>query len=1534
MSKNNPLETVSTPADFGAPIARIIDDQFNITLPKYFRDEGWANGIGLIQEEITRWAAQRALTPRKVIFDFNSCRWIDPLPLISILLEIANAQALDLLVDIRLPIPDAGPAPSEIGPYQQSPNRLLRFLDQEGFLDCLEQLKITRFNQLDQSRENYRNLHVKASYEDARCIPMSLFIVPQEEDSEFAKRSVEILLKGVDSKLASKIAPQTRDRLIYKLRVAVQEMLHNAQEHAYEEETAPRALGLYIRYRTGRLGLDSAGREVYRRHVSEERIRCPQLDVDWLTPRPGCIEVFMLDRGVGMVYRFEQANVQLSDKYKFNQVMQEVFLGGRSTKPERLTRYGGLHLLYNLLNETGDYIRALENHIWFGCSAPIDRPTAVTYSLTEKRSRRQGLAIHLRLGWKEETDYGDRWAKFGEGQQSEVWPELCLDESDCASSFKWFESKKVLDERFGQLKVYGEQSDWILWLVRPHRMKWDILNFLEYKVAPYATDETTLIIADIPSYEAETYAAALDEFKAPGSADWPKKLARIILSTNRWRFATVNYQKHGSRHGFSSLKEDFKKVQIKHPTITPKPQTFRLSVVRWLKWHDSRRLWEEVNHGRSMFIPEKIIWGHDQTGIPVTIGGYLDFPQTTRNSLCAAIYRISLARVLGVLPPHEVDFYPLDRLTLPVLQEIHAVEVYEPATTFPGTRLAIGSVLVSGSTLAASGALSLDLHFFVHNSSPLRKHKPSLLFWLPNQQLSESAPRLSRIGKTAAVAPEGWKSFEIPRFDENGKCIGFRDPQKTYQDWQSSSPVIVKAGHWSYEGHHDFLTLNIAAAVEAAFLEKNDLARFLILTILPFIGIDKSHIDKNWHRLLDDHFGKNSSRSSNQAKYGLLVYRSHPTSELVVRKLLNLLTPQGRQLAMTRISPILPIRVRWSGSSLLIPPLMRQEIRSALIVDNQMRPILLFDDAAITGRTIQDLRAALSALGATPIKTMVIVNRLRQPADGYKEERVDYYWRLDLPVMGREGNCPLCHALSLSESFSCSLSAPYAKEEIRHWGYRWGSASPLNNWSRGLRPLPLVNPEMATRYCYRQSPETLNEEAKHLAKIDLIRSTGLALHVAELHAMTGRDDYCLKKIREHGEPEIRCELAASQLLLFGNEFDLDVRVELVKILIRELSRLKEHSPHAPLAALAAMYGLGLLDTTAKRQAANAVIEYEKEKLNYVTKVLLAYLTSEELISQDSIAYKIGKRLLSTASWSLSQRLTAWFLEHLSPRGNAHSEAIPLLIDDLAQASTINDVRIKDALDSLDHLADIVDGLESVLVRKEASDTFGDKTAAMKKNAEMVRELITRSSSDRLQAGWRENTKHALETYVASMKAVADAFFHRIPLTKEYWRDRTFETKALTQIIKRIEWKGASDGKVCNGNFVESRKRSIKFSLSGALNFDSSSGEVWITWHRGIAGIVLDLLRNAVYSTSVIIDPWDPGRQEYADLWVRVDYETKAVTMIFTNASACNSTTVLPKLKKHRWSHLTAIGGSVEPIDLTDKILGIRISIPYAAYLGA
>jgi hypothetical protein len=1585
-------------------ITRFEDRVWVVKLPQPFCDKDWADGMGRVQKRINAMAKfqekiskmnhvqekllqleyKRGRYANKIQFDFRECHWANPLPLMSVLVDVFFARKNGIWVEIKLPDPDTeGPKSHEINPSQQeTPNRMLKFLNDEGFFDSLDQ----HFeNDVDlvyprkAARQKYRSMRVQASYEDARCVPMTLYEVPTvNNNASFARKRIDELLRGVYPRLDGKVASSDREWLIYKLHSVMQEVLLNAQEHAYAADEILRPLAIYVRYRTG-------GRDVFKRQTKTEhdgwKILCPRLDADWLETRPGFLEVFVLDRGKGMVESLVLGGVvERDEKFKFRRAIVETFCKGRSSKPVtvRKTAYGGLNLLHSLLTVSGDYIRGLDDGTWVGAVVPIHRLTADYHDITIPRNEKNGmdingLALHFRLGWKTEPEFDQIWDGFKPGKGSELWSVLSATNEECSPIFSWFSNQLVIDDRFDMSSLEkndcGRKYAYILWLVRRRLMKWDIYSFIEKKLVKFLQDGATLVIADIPSHEAETYVAALANTGHIKNDGWPKKIARIILCTNRWRFAVMEYESKNGGHGFSEPKGDFKNLGLSFSSPGLKIDLWHV-IVHWIKWHDSILFWKEIRNRGSTFISERVLWEHDPSkGIRIEIEGFLDFPQAARNKLCADIFRSSLARVLGVLLPDQVRMVPLDLLTMTVLRDIHATEVYRQPETQPSAHLAVGSVLVSGSTMDSSGTHDYDLHFFIHRNSSLRGKNPSLLHWLPELEVSNESPRYERIGKTAAIAQGGWKSLEVPRFDQKGKLVGRRNPEETYDDWQSIYPVIFKAGHWSYQGHHDFLTINIATAVNIAFLEKNSLACFLAQKILPFIGLSKEHLLENYASLLGDCTSGVSETSSKSKIGGLLVYRSHPNTELVIRKLFKMLKPEVLETANKQIFLILSIRMRWGGSTFLISPFERKKIKDAIdkvkkYSKGSAPPVMIFDDAAITGRTLYDLKAMLSSIGAEQVSTVVIVNRLRQPADGVGTMFVQYFWRMDIPVMGRDGSCPLCNAINLTEEFAKALAHNEAKTEVQRWKQQWEAVSPIINWSRGVKPVPLANPELGKKFCVRMNE---SGDFMHEFNLNLTYSTGLAAHVAELYAMTGRDNYFLKKIKEHRikdhgkeksevrveqgenqlslfddkepeveEPEVCVELAASQLLLFGDESDMKIRIKLIKALIRGLAHLKTGAEHSRLAILTIFLGLSMLDSNETKKSVLKTITKDKAYLaNYSCRVFLAYLVKSELLEPNILAYKIGKRLLSTDQLSMAARLREIFLETLSPVGNPHSEAIPMLFEKIRHEEAFETERILDAFDSLVHLENLIKGLDKTMARRSSASTYDSNFSnwtALSEKAKGDLQKLLKNEENLVQ---QRIVKSSLNEYLKAVRDVASAYFFIIPSASEYRKKKPFINEMEREVIvfRTGDWENASQGKE---TAIGEYHKVVKISKMGTIRFGRQNKEVWIAWYYDILSILHHLIRNAVHATEKITDPWDDSSESTADMWVLINFSENAVDIRLANASSCGSDELNEKLKpnKNRWCHLAQIGGEVKVCYDTPKqdVVVVQVIIPYAAHL--
>lgn len=1507
-------------------------DGRRITIPRHFRDDTWSSHIGLLQRDLD------LLSPGglPLQFDFGECRWIDPLPALSLLIEMTKLVKRGVSVKALFPALDKTDTPVETKePYHSSPNKLLLFLAKEGFFTSLLEHDIHATIGISPLTKSVlvdcTLLKTIPSYADASLISIHLYDTPKlgngntdgpPRNGEFAAETVSELLNGVESSLRSRCSAPERRHLLYTLRAVLQEFLHNVQEHAYPTEDF-RPAGIYVRYRKGLVGLSSPSeKEFYLSCAKEEISRCKKIGFEWLNARRGCLEIFFLDRGLGMSKKFLG---QLGGHIQFRKAMESTFFRGNSSKTVRTTEHGGLHLLHTLMSRRNDYLRAVEDNSWFGTGIPFPRKQAQVTNLIQGLRTEQGLiglAYHVRLSWKASTDDGDKWLRFGSKEIEILFrDDLC----EVAGTIRnpLVSQGRVVDERFESFGTNSESTTtgaYLLWLPSRNLMKWDVLNRLE-QLAVSIESECTLVVADIPNMEAATYEAAISKSDFDPRETWPRKFKAIILATNRLSFAYAEHRSNANGfHGFSTLSTKEIPQRFK-PGIgrTGSRRSFRQLVVGWLKWHDSECFWREAKKSGRLFLAEKVVWDEDEKHVPtLEIDGYLDFPSATHNRYCAALFRNSLSRILGTLGEKVVDLVPVDSLAAPVVHDVYANEVYDPPTHGQEnvTKIAVGSVLVSGSTLHATGLSAKSIHFFVHGKSPYAGKFPSLFYWFPKLDHESATWSQRRIGKTSAIAPEGWLSIEVPRRHSKVDLEGGRLPAETYEDWQNPGPIVVKAGHWCYEGHHDFLTVNIPDAVDDAFLRNGPLAQFLVRHVLHHLGVVRQQMCGTY----------SDYPASANTNSGLLVYRSHPSSERIVDRILGVLKDDVRLEISKSIFPVLPLRMRWGGSTLLIPPRMRDEIASAI---NEKNSVMIFDDAAISGRTIQDLLTSLRAMGAKSISVLTIVNRLRLPAE---TAAVKYFWRLDMPTIGREGNCPLCQALDTARSFGERMvHSSEANKDLLRWISAWESASPLSRWDAGLDPLPLAA-RQSKHYCYQPSSR------KYLAEIPIYRSTGLMIHSAELHAMTASDNYGLKNIRKLNDPAIKIGLAVSQLLLFGDEFDHDVVRDLVvEGLLLPMAKLPNDSPYGPLAVLVMMKTLSTVPVAIQQELATkakAMIE-QFSSLRH-GQILIAYFVSQRLLDWSDDTCYSGIRLLSTRHRHVADKLRALFRETVSASGDIHSEPIPRLKETLDSSEPVpSESAVWSALASIASLRDIMNELGADMATRDGGKSYVDRRnelfAALDKAELPLKQFLDRNEFDVSSA------RDLLNEVMQCLNSIADCYFYRIP-PDEVPKGHSFESRLSVIWTSHIDWKAVCESKGIRDPISSA---DIRLSTDSGSNSDFGNARwVWIPWTKSIQAIVRDLLMNSVYRHHPVADPWAPGVNTAAT-WIHVRFEQQSVCISIANSCSQNREKifgeVMEKSKgKTRWDQTEELGGSIHLGDIrqvgSDDILVITLRLPYAPFL--
>jgi hypothetical protein len=113
-------------------------DELIVIISEDFGERAWGSWFGELQQalETCRW---KNLPIGTIHVDFSSCRWADPLPLLSLSLALADFESSGKVVRLTFPsdcVKTAQESKDEVEDRRNS-TRFLKFLVREGFLDLL-----------------------------------------------------------------------------------------------------------------------------------------------------------------------------------------------------------------------------------------------------------------------------------------------------------------------------------------------------------------------------------------------------------------------------------------------------------------------------------------------------------------------------------------------------------------------------------------------------------------------------------------------------------------------------------------------------------------------------------------------------------------------------------------------------------------------------------------------------------------------------------------------------------------------------------------------------------------------------------------------------------------------------------------------------------------------------------------------------------------------------------------------------------------------------------------------------------------------------------------------------------------------------------------------------------------------------------------------------------------------------------------------------------------------------------------------------
>jgi hypothetical protein len=721
----------------------------------------------------------------------------------------------------------------------------------------------------------------------------------------------------------------------------------------------------------------------------------------------------------------------------------------------------------------------------------------------------------------------------------------------------------------------------------------------------------------------------------------------------------------------------------------------------------------------------------------------------------------------------------------------------------------------------------------------------------------------------------------------------------------------MKIGHWFYGGHHELLTLNLKLAFESgasgvASSHDGSVSQFLIRNFINALGVHEADIrsdakgiyyrtmvERNCH-VLSQELGDQDA---------IVVYMSHTVTDRIIEAFLQLIESESlvdkhSESPLTRIRRkvigLTPIRRNRRGSGLQISGLARDKLYKHA---ERGVPVVIFDDAVVSGRTYSDLKGILREAGFKDVRSLAIVDRQRLPsAQHIDNKRHICYWRFDVPTLGEGHTCALCLGRSRVKQFSESLASAEHKELLEKWIAMWRPVDPTTEWGDGgLRPIPI---KLKNRYrkfgIQRDDPYSgrYQQIGGDAQLVQLVNSAGVAAYIAELHSITSRDDLVTRMMLEEDHtPESRIQIIATQLLLFYGEFDGALAQELGVLLLDSLWTVQRSDRTSALAFVTFIScGRTFLRSVATEFFRDGTrIRYLSSRAPEVL-LLLAYISKSATNSEPKMEWLSQVEALQGILEPTGKIEVLEWLHRLvlDSAGKSHSTALHRFLR-TADSGNLSREFLGDVQSCLSRLRSLMPHVRpfwlSRAVEKLATAAAPSSIDSLFVSiAEEIGLLLnSRASSVNRAAALRRAHAHA-KAILAAAEALHDALFSRVGLSG--LRKESANSESL--VLSRLR------------TFLTHDRLPLEVRLPGEnmiLFYSPSPGEVdrqieelkkpgldeaYCLWDANVEEAMIDIASNARHATAPIRCPWSAHIAGSAYMWVRVRLGRDRIQIDFTN----------------------------------------------------
>lgn len=1478
------------------------------------RDEGWSRRGG-------RLARALEDATGNVIIDLSKVIWGDPLPILWTACSIANklrepTKEPLIVVDLGTP---------------RSDNRFLAFLATQGFVDCLpENVTIKWMNESYSSKDrpslvsSLRTLNARLAYNNPDCIGARLLHTSELDDEGKLSQLIDRFVAEADAKRIRLWLSQNdlqRQVLLHQLRTLIGETLDNAHEHAY---ASGGYVGLYARYRAG----EPESEDEFARWndaLRAEHTNCPTLRGCNCGKQPGWIELFVCDVGLGLAQTLEPRRPQplLSVSRK---LFREPISRHKNRQKVQKTITTGLQLIGNILahnsaahnSDRGDFCRLFSSGEWVGEHVhwPVDMLPMLHVNHREGDVYPTGTAFHFSIEPQPAALRQQRAifpSSFIVPTAQDLVPvraalaRATMEETSLAHDFydRREESEPATPQ--GNELAARRSAAWV-----ENRRTGTIVVRTPNVVRKSDLVRQLRLIADFEPWTIKRI--VLVDVPTPQAIDIANLLSREVLRFEPWRsspeFYVVSQDWAVAAFDLRTDRMKFKSnLRLAQQFLRTFPDGFGSgSVATILRARDTDLFWKRVGDA---YKDEQVLWptATDKGESSVTVDGYLDLPQVLSTAARRAARR-ALRRTIASFCCYSVvtsdePIRSLVESTFDIWDGHYAVEPRGQSV------VVVGSATVTSRTLTrymargdfkAAGAVRL----LKHGTAVSDEDVPPLtaLLWSPpvsgTPTRTRSVGMLERIPNTPFVIRGGERAIPLPRFSAPkdghlGRSLYGDAPDDAYATWQRLG--LLRMGHWTYQGHHDLLTIRLGLA----------------LTLHgDRIGSWAAEQLRSWKAPQGQGFG--------------VVYPQHTVAEEFVQ-----IIQRAGFADPDTFFPLQLIR-NLAVSPAIVSPTIRTRL-GLLFREHFLEggTLVLLDDGVVTGTTMTQLRQFVVALwenamrgrrpGPLELKSLAILDRSAIPTDRSMVEAFvrdnARLWRWDVPPLGRESACRLCAVLDRSKSLLGTGNSEL-DQRLKHWATQWGPVFVGEaSGEHGLEPKQLPHGEV-TRFCIESSDSgEISHQIRHRV------STSRASVAAEICRSTTRREYPLKKVLtgtfKGGEPfdlQTRIEILCTQILLFLDELPVVERIDRFHTLIDLLWLAPTPSAATALAAMTALCDDSLMP----------------ELWRYCH----AKIDSQGLPNDDALLCALGlikaaderpPAVRAHADWTYLRAL----LTGIDPvrdalrfsfglfgwdEGSFHqkSHLMRLLKEPVERPSNVT------------RLILLVETLRDAIVTIQNNDLVG-VDFDFQEDAQFLEETL-----DRLR--WNQETVQPVTT---GQVATAPKSINRLLAQPEYLAQLEQEKTALysrlfvnDDSMLRIFRKALTaelSPQMAPGQFIWPIAAELKKNWAAAVSRKQRDGVVksptfpiiryynaltrkhLIYLDTKVSSVIRDLIANAISRNGDILCPWgagtSPGR---ADLWIRYTHDEGDDRVRVEFANGCDDEATPSLRRKPNLTHLISVGG--------------------------